>query len=97
MREGNVRVWAAVAAIVAMWLLSGCVSEETRQLAQGIHLYQVRQSERVTMLADFAREKGALAGEDRDRVVEDQRALVDSTKALLEILGEPRTPVEVVP
>lgn len=91
------RVMIAIVMLTALVLLSGCVSEETKQLAQGIHLYQVRQTEQVVRLADFAREKGALAEEDRSRVVEDQRALVDSTRALSEILGEPKTPVEVSP
>ena len=85
----------AAAAIIAMWWLAGCVSEETRQLAQGIHLYQARQAEAVTELADFAKEKGALEEADHTKIVEGQAALTESTKSLSEILGEPKEPVEV--
>ena len=83
------------AAVVIVLILTSCVSEETRQLAQGIHLYQAKQAAEVVKLADFAREKGALADEDRKRIVDGQQALVESTKALSEILGEPKAPVEV--
>lgn len=88
----------ALMVLIVMVLLSGCcVSEETRQLAQGIHLYQVKQAERVGKLVGAAREKGVVSVEDLDLILEDQRALVESARALSEILGEPRAPVEVTP
>ncbi len=85
----------AAAAIIVMWLLAGCVSEETRQLAQGIHLYQAKQAAVVERLADFAKEKGALEEADHTKIIEGQAALTESTKSLSEILGAPKKPVEV--
>ena len=81
--------------LVVALLAAGCVSEQTRRLAQGVHLYQAKMAEEVVKLADAARGKGDLAGEDHRRIIEGQRALTESTKSLHEILGEPRTPVEV--
>lgn len=89
------RVMAAAFAIIVLWLLSGCVSEETRQLAQGVHLYQAKQAVVVGQIADFAKEKGALEEADHTKIIEGQQALTESTKSLSEILGEPKTPVEV--
>lgn len=86
----------AAAALIAMWwLATGCASEETRQLAQGIHLYQAKQAEAVVKLADFARDKGALEDADHTKIVEGQAALTESTRSLSEILGAPKKPVEV--
>lgn len=81
--------------VVCLVLLAGCVSEETRQLAQGIHRYQVKQAATVRKLADFAREKGALEEADHAKIVAGQEALSESTRSLSEILGEPEVPVEV--
>ena len=81
--------------LVCLVVLAGCVSEETRQLAQGIHRYQVKQASIVKRLADFAKEKGALQDEDHRKIVGGQEALSESTRSLSDILGEPKVPVEV--
>lgn len=81
--------------LVCLVLLAGCVSEETRQLAQGIHRYQAKQAAIVKRLADFAEEKGAIEEADRAKIMAGQEALSESTRSLSEILGEPRVPVEV--
>lgn len=88
----------ALMVLIVMMLLSGCcVSEETRQLAQGIHLYQVEHAKDVVRVAGYARDDGRITLDDHAKIVEDQRALVESARALSEILGEPRAPVEVTP
>ena len=81
--------------VVCLVLIAGCVSEETKQLAQGIHLYQKKQSATVVKLADFARYNGAIEDADHAEIVSGQEALSESTRSLSEILGEPKTPVEV--
>lgn len=81
--------------LVCLVLIAGCVSEETKQLAQGIHRYQAKQAVIVKELADFAKEKGALGEAAHAKVVSGQEALSESTRSLFEILGEPKTPVEV--
>ncbi len=81
--------------VACLVLIAGCISEETKQLAQGIHLYQKKQVEVVKELADFAKEKGAIGEQAHVKVVLGQEALSESTRSLSEILGEPKTPVEV--
>lgn len=81
--------------VVCFVLVTGCASEETRQLAQGIHRYQVKQFAVVVELADFAKGKGALEDADHAKIIADQKALSESTRSLSEILGEPKIPVEV--
>ena len=89
------RIILALAAIIVLWVCSGCMSEETRQLAQGIHLYQAKQAAEVVKLADFAKTNGALEEADYTKIVGGQAALTESTRSLSEILGEPKEPVEV--
>lgn len=81
--------------VVCLVLLAGCVSEETKQLAQGIHRYQAKQVVIVKELADFAKEKGGLGEVAHTKIVSGQEALFESTGSLSEILGEPKIPVEV--
>lgn len=84
-----------VIACVGLLLLVGCVSEETKQLAQGVHLYQAKQAKVVKRLADFAEEKGVLEEGQHGKILEGQAALTESTRSLSEILGEPKASVEV--
>ena len=81
--------------MVCLVLVVGCVSEETRQLARGIHDYQAKQAVVVTKLADFARDKGALEDSEHAKIVTGQEALSESTRSLSEILGEPKAPMGV--
>ena len=81
--------------VVCLVLIAGCVSEETRQLAQGIHRYQVKQAAVVVGLADFARGEGVLDDADHAEIVAGQKALSESIRSLSDILDEPKVPVEV--
>ncbi len=74
----------------------GCISEETRQLAQGICKYQELQGTRVKRLADFALAGEFITRDEHTKTLLDQSALSVASKALTEILGEPKNPVEVI-
>jgi len=80
--------------IVAL-TVAGCVSEETRQLAQGTNDFQKLMVPRVRALADFALEKGAMTPKQHAKMAADQEALSVATRSLREILGQPKVPVEV--
>lgn len=81
--------------LVCLVLVAGCAAEETRQLAQGIHSYQVKQAAIIKGLANFAKDNGVLEEEDHAKIVTGQDALSEATRSLSEILGEPKVPVEV--
>ena len=71
----------------------GCVTEETRQLAQGIHLTQVRQESVVRKMLN-----GVSPDDDEARAIAvEQGALTRATRTLSEILGEPKHSVEMSP
>lgn len=83
-------------ALVVVLAISGCcVSEETKQLAQGIHLYQESQAVIVRKLADYAHDGGALTDSEYASVTGGQDALTGAARNLSEILGKPKSPVEV--
>ena len=81
--------------LICLVLVVGCASQETRQLAQGIHRFQVKQVGVVRMLAEFARSKELISQKKFIKILEDQEALSVSSRSLSEIVGEPKIPVEV--
>ena len=81
--------------MVCLVLIAGCVSEETKQLAQGVHLYQAKQAVIVKELASSAYVMGVVSAAARAKIVAGQEALVESTRSLSKIVGEPKRPVEV--
>lgn len=81
--------------MVCSVLLAGCVSGETRQLAQGVHRYQVKQAAVVGELASSAYVMGVVSAADRAKIVANQQALSEATGRLSKILGEPKVSVEV--
>lgn len=81
--------------LAVVLVCTGCVSEETRQLARGVADYQARQAVIVGKLADYAKDRGALTAEEHEKVVGGQTGLTEATRSLSEILGKPKTPVEV--
>lgn len=82
------RILAAVFMLVVM---SGCVSEETRDLAWGISQYQASQAKQVKELVAIGVEAGKVTEDQAKGVNEDAEALVRASNHLVEILGEPKT------
>ena len=81
--------------LCVIMVAAGCVSEETKQLAQGISLYQAEQSEKVGKVLKAAHEKGIVDDEQLKLMLEGQKALVSATNTLSEVLGRPKNTVEV--
>lgn len=69
--------------------VSGCISQETQELAKGIHVYQVKQEKALKRIFTAASTGQSVAQKEVDEVLVNQAALVQATGTLSEILGDP--------
>jgi len=67
------------------------MSEETRDLAWGITQYQRAQAESIEHMMTGVVAKKVLTPAEAQVILDNQKALVDSSQSLLEIIGMPET------